>query len=231
MVTGTIQSKSASSLMTSGAAVTVPAGYYPAQVSKSVATATQAAPSITVDAGGKITASATQAAGYVAAGTKTAAKQMTVQAAKTWTPGTSNQTLASGRYLTGAQTIKGDANLKAANIVKGVSIFGVTGTAETGGSGDTPEPCAVSFNINYTLYGTVYYETLNNGETAVNILSDSDLQNDFTIENIPKGSMIMIYCPNNSGDSHEGAIVTLGNSTDYAMLVYQANGDGSITVA
>ena len=135
VVTGTIQSKSASSLMTSGAAVTVPAGYYPAQTSKSVATATQATPSVTVDSGGKITASATQAAGYVTAGTKTATKQLTVQEAKTWTPGTSNQTLASGRYLTGTQTIKGDANLKAANIVKGVSIFGVTGTAETRGGG------------------------------------------------------------------------------------------------
>ncbi len=134
-VTGTIPSKGGTDLTVSGAAVTVPAGYYPAQASKAVATATQATPSITVDAGGKITASATQAAGYVTAGTKTATKQMTVQAAKTWTPGTSNQTLASGRYLTGAQTIKGDANLKAANIVKGVSIFGVTGTAETGGGG------------------------------------------------------------------------------------------------
>lgn len=134
-VTGTIPSKAASDLTASGATVTVPAGYYPAQTSKSVATATQATPSVTVDSGGKITASATQAAGYVTAGTKTATKQLTVQAAKTWTPGTSNQTLASGRYLTGTQTIKGDANLKAANIVKGVSIFGVTGTAETGGGG------------------------------------------------------------------------------------------------
>lgn len=134
-ITGTIPSKSGTDLTASGATVTVPAGYYSAQASKSVATATQATPSITVDSGGKIIASATQAAGYVTAGTKTATKQMTVQAAKTWTPGTSNQTLASGRYLTGTQTIKGDANLKAANIVKGVSIFGVTGTAETGGGG------------------------------------------------------------------------------------------------
>lgn len=139
VVTGTIPSKGGTDLTASGATVTAPAGYYPAQVSKSVATATQATPSITVDSGGKITASATQAAGYVTAGTKTAAKQMTVQAAKTWTPGTSNQTLASGRYLTGAQTIKGDANLKAANIVKGVSIFGVTGTAETGGGGSNAD--------------------------------------------------------------------------------------------
>lgn len=134
-VTGTIPSKAASDLTASGATVTVPAGYYAAQASKSVATATQATPSIAVNSSGKITASATQAAGYVAAGTKTSTMQMTVQAAKTWTPGTSDQTLASGKYLTGTQTIKGDGNLKAANIVKGVSIFGVTGTAESGGGG------------------------------------------------------------------------------------------------
>ena len=134
-ITGTIPSKSGTDLTASGATVTVPAGYYAAQASKSVATATQATPSVSVDSGGKIIASATQAAGYVAAGTKTGSLQMLVQAAKTWTPGTSDQTMDAHRYLTGAQTIKGDANLKAANIVKGVSIFGVTGTAETGGGG------------------------------------------------------------------------------------------------
>jgi hypothetical protein len=52
------------------------------------------------------------------------------QAAKTWTPTTSNQTIASGTILTGAQTIAGDADLKAANIKKGVNIFGVTGSYE-----------------------------------------------------------------------------------------------------
>lgn len=91
-------------------------------------TATQATPSISVSSAGKITATSTQTAGYVAAGTKTATKQLTVQAAQTITPGTSNKTIASGRYLTGTQTIKGDANLKAANIAKGKSIFSVTGT-------------------------------------------------------------------------------------------------------
>ena len=51
-------------------------------------------------------------------------------AAKTYTPSTSNQTIASGKYLSGAQTIKGDADLTAANIKSGVEIFGVTGTAK-----------------------------------------------------------------------------------------------------
>ncbi|WP_140397161.1 hypothetical protein [Flavonifractor sp. An82] len=54
------------------------------------------------------------------------------QGAQTITPGTSNKTIASGRYLTGTQTIKGDANLVAANIKKGISIFGVAGSFEGG---------------------------------------------------------------------------------------------------
>ena len=57
---------------------------------------------------------------------------MAEQAAQTITPGTDDKSIPSGRYLTGAQTIKGDANLVAGNIKKGVSIFGVTGTMEEG---------------------------------------------------------------------------------------------------
>lgn len=51
--------------------------------------------------------------------------------AQTITPGTSNKTLYSG-YYSGNITVKGDSNLKAANIKSGTSIFGVTGTY-TGG--------------------------------------------------------------------------------------------------
>lgn len=231
VVTGTIPSKAASDLTASGAAVTVPAGYYPAQVSKSVATANQATPSITVDSGGKITASATQEAGYVTAGTKTATKQLTVQAAKTWTPGTSDQTLASGRYLTGTQTIKGDANLKAANIVKGVSIFGVTGTAETGGgTGQTLETCSVSMEVMYTSAAAICYEVVNDNQVSVVLLNDSDVDSTVVVDNLRKGSLITVYCPNSTSDSHEGDVVSIGSSSDYAMFVYQANGDGSITM-
>ena len=130
-ITGNIASKSASDLSVSGAAVTVPAGYYPSQVRKSVATATQATPSISVGTDGLITASATQSAGYVSSGTKSATKQLTTQAAQTITPGTANKTIAAGTYLSGTQTIKGDSNLVASNIKNGVSIFGVAGTAST----------------------------------------------------------------------------------------------------
>lgn len=100
---------------------------------------TQATPSISVSSGGLITASATQEAGKVASGTKSATKQLTVQAAQTITPGTENKTLASGLYLTGAQTITGDANLIAENIRSGVSIFDVLGTLEAGTGGGSNE--------------------------------------------------------------------------------------------
>jgi hypothetical protein len=53
---------------------------------------------------------------------------VTKKSAATYTPGTSNQSIASGQYLSGAQTIKGDSNLIASNIKKGVTIFNVTGS-------------------------------------------------------------------------------------------------------
>lgn len=59
--------------------------------------------------------------------------------AATYTPGTIDQTIASGQYLTGAQTVKGDTNLIPANIKSGVSIFSVTGSYTGSGesSGDS----------------------------------------------------------------------------------------------
>ena len=63
---------------------------------------------------------------------------MASKEAETITPGVDDQTIAANQYLAGAQTIKGDANLIAGNIKKGVSIFGVAGTyAGSGGSGST----------------------------------------------------------------------------------------------
>lgn len=113
------------------------------------ATSITANPSISVSSGGLITATAsasqsvtpTVSAGYVSTGTAgtvtvsgSNTQQLTTQSAQTITPTTQNQTIASGQYLTGAQTILGDANLLAENIKKDVSIFGVTGTLEGGGS-------------------------------------------------------------------------------------------------
>lgn len=59
---------------------------------------------------------------------------VTKKSAATYTPGTSDQSIASGQYLNGTQTIKGDSNLTAGNIRSGVKIFNVTGTYVGGGS-------------------------------------------------------------------------------------------------
>lgn len=72
------------------------------------------------------------------AGAKSTTHQLAFQPAQTITPTTTNQTIPANTYLGGVQTIKGDANLVASNIVSGKSIFGVVGTATAGGSsGDT----------------------------------------------------------------------------------------------
>lgn len=125
------------------AEITVPSGS-----AATPATAITANPTISVSSTGLITASVSGSqsvtpsvsAGYVSSGTAgtvsvsgSNTSQLTTQAAQTITPTTTDQTIASGKYLTGAQTIKGDANLVAANIADGVTIFGVTGTHQGGG--------------------------------------------------------------------------------------------------
>jgi hypothetical protein len=141
VVTGTIPTKTSSDLKASGATITVPSGYYATQATKSVATATQATPSVSVNSSGLITASATQTAGYVSAGTKSGTKQLTTQAAKTITPTKSSQTaVASGRYTTGAVTVAAipsqyitttDATAAAADIRSGETAY-VNGSKVTG---------------------------------------------------------------------------------------------------
>lgn len=142
-VTGNIPTKTSSNVTASGKTVTIPAGYYAKQVTKSVSTATQATPEISVRGDGLITASSTQSAGYVTAGTRTSTKQLPVVGTNGYTPTTTQQKiLDTGTYLVGDQYIAGDSNLVASNIKKGVSIFNVTGTYE----GEAPQTCTVTIN-------------------------------------------------------------------------------------
>lgn len=156
---------------------------------KAMPTATQATPSITVSSAGLITAKATQTAGYVAAGTKSATKQLTVQAAQTITPGTANKTIASGRYLTGTQTIKGDANLVAGNIKSGVSIFGVAGSYEGSGGGSTG---AALETCTFSVYGSAFIigaTVVENGQLTSVSYWPGDCR---TLENVVCGTMVYV---------------------------------------
>ena len=148
-----ITRRSSSDLTASGATVTVPSGYYASHASKAVSSGTATAPSsisgtsATVSTGtNTLTLSKTvsvtpnvSTAGYISSGTAgnssvSLTASVTTKGTATITPGTSNQTINSGTYITGTQTISGDANLVAGNIKSGTTIFGVTGTYAGGTS-------------------------------------------------------------------------------------------------
>lgn len=81
----------------------------------------------TVNASTGVVTASVATSGYLdTSATKTL--QLTTKSSATITPGTTDQTIAAGQYLTGTQTISGDANLVAENIISGKSIFGVSGS-------------------------------------------------------------------------------------------------------
>ena len=80
----------------------------------------------TIDTSTGIVTAGVTTSGYIDT-SKTATLQLNTKSAETFTPTTSDQTITFGQYLTGTQTIKGDANLIPGNIISGKSIFGVSG--------------------------------------------------------------------------------------------------------
>jgi putative uncharacterized protein (fragment) len=153
-ITGSMTDQGAkTSSLNCGGSYTIPAGYH--------------------NGSGKVTANslASQTAATAAVGDILSGKTAWVggskltgtiasQAAQTITPGTSNKTIAAGKYLSGVQTIKGDSNLVAGNIKSGVSIFGVAGSYSPSPS-ITSATLTVSSNkvtikSGYTLKSTVF---------------------------------------------------------------------------
>lgn len=193
-VTGTIQPKSSSDLIISGDTVTVPKGNYASNASATIASGTATTPAttisvnptISVSSGGLITSSysgsqtviPTVSAGYISSGiggtinvSGSKTEQLSTQGAQIITPTTIDQTISSGLYLTGTQTIKGDANLIAANIAKDITVFGVLGTFTGGGSiemesgeftpqSDSSRP-TISFTNTHTLPPSFVYAVYN----------------------------------------------------------------------
>lgn len=90
---------------------------------------------------------------------------------QTYTPGRSNQTIGSNQWLSGAQTIMGDPNLKPENIKKGVTIFGNKGTHE----GYVTSPLNI-FNKGTWGGGVSGYSALNVGNGGIHLNSEANLQ-------------------------------------------------------
>lgn len=140
---------------------------------KGVTTATDASFAALVDNIDKIvtlmhgTQDATAGAGQILSGYTAYAKGGKVtgtipsQGAQTITPGTSAKTIAAGRYLSGEQTIAGDANLIPANIAKGKSIFGITGNYS--GSMATGSLSTDFTNSTYSVDVYLHTQTINLG--------------------------------------------------------------------
>lgn len=158
---------------------------------------------------------------------------VTKKSAATYTPGTSDQSIASGQYLSGTQTIKGDANLVAGNIKSGVSIFGVTGTytggGSSGGSGNnnveayavTSTNPSVSFKtasgtIKIWGYGTISSSSGWGGTTTSLIAFDGNKYYKSAVYGSPSSTSLSLSISNGkltglpSGLSAISAIVTRG---------------------
>lgn len=104
---------------------------------------------------------------------------VTKKSAATYTPGTSNQSIASGQYLSGAQTIKGDSNLIASNIKKGVTIFNVTGSYNEATGGPTLQSKTVSPSESTQMVSPDSgYDGL--GKVTVNAISSTYVGSDVT---------------------------------------------------
>ena len=123
-------------------------------------------------------------AGYVSAGTAgdstvSLTASVTTKSAATITPGTSNQTIASGTYLTGTQTIAGDSDLVAANIKTGTQIFNVTGTYTSDATASASDIASgeTAYVNGSKVTGTLSFVTVYTGSSAPSssIGSDGDI--------------------------------------------------------
>lgn len=132
LIEGGIPIRSISDVKDCGSYIEVIQGYYQNPFVYHLMASTGSEPSVSVSDDGLVEATFSQTAGYVEGGTITATQQLPTHGAQTITPGVETVTIQAQHYLSGAQVIEGDENLKAENIVSGVSIFGVEGNAQTG---------------------------------------------------------------------------------------------------
>lgn len=176
-----------------------------------------------LEGGGIDTSDATATSGDILNGKTAYAKGSKVtgtiqsQAAQTITPGTADQTIAAGKYLSGTQTIKGDANLVSDNIVSGKSIFGVAGSHTC----STP-----SGTIDITTNGT--HDVTDYASANVNVPSTGIDTSDATAaaDNIENG-----YTAYVNGEKIIGSLLVPTKSTSLAIVPGFTEKTGTATVS
>lgn len=163
---GTINiTQSGNTDVTNYATANVPAGTATAPASISGTSATVSTGTNTLTLSKTVSVTPSVSAGYVSSGTAgnssvSLTANVTTQAAQTIHPSSSDQTIASGRYLTGTQTIKAvtTTNLTAANIKSGVVV-------EVGDSTDSD--CVTKITGTYSGGGSSKNIQVNSGSNSV----------------------------------------------------------------
>ena len=125
--------------------------------------------------------------------------------------------------MTGTQTIKGDANLVAANIKSGVSIFGVAGTAES-----APKTISVTVknstgtDIEILTNKGSSYELYGNGGTV-------------TVQCVSGGALVIVVGKNGLEASNMSGVEYVGGTNyKYSTLglkVTATSGTASVTAS
>lgn len=172
-----------------------------------------------------------------------------IKSAATITPGTTNQVIAAGQYLSGAQTVLGDADLIPANIKSGINIFGVAGNY----SGYQAQPGEIlignitdsfyifattnltkaveflmtvggTYRISFQLkahYGESKAQIYVNG-VAKGTLRSATTSTVFTEDiTIASNDYIQIYCSTTSVAQGEIGLITIGIAPFFTTTIYE----------
>lgn len=212
LIEGTIQTKTGQqgSTITSNGTTSIPQGYHDggSYVSVNVSTTTAngalGEPSISLNTStGVITATSNvRTSGYLStSATSSNTYNLPTNSGGIIRPGTSQKTaVAAGKYTTAATYVAGDSNLVAANIKKGVTIFGVNGTyAGSGSSSETYNTQDLIQNVTSETSAT-YINGLTFVDTAEQIKSVVIVQTgDF--DGINANEVIFGYVDKRSGET------------------------------
>ena len=206
--------------VTNYASASVPAGTVtaPSSISGTSATVSTGTNTLTLTKTVSVTPSVTTQ-GYVTSGTAgnssvSLTASVTTQAAQTIHPSTSNQSIASGRYLTGAQTINAVtlANLVADNIKSGVTV-------KVGDSSD--DDCVTSVTGTYSGGGGSGIGTLLNttsiGSVSTSSTQAASLNVSLNVSSINNYDLLIVESSVNS--------VTNGRHAATIALIFLTGGD------